>query len=259
MKIKFIVIAAFVAFTSNTPAANYISLASGIQLYDVEVVVFSRQNQTPHSSQFNNREEVDLIEVNAMFPAETDTELLIDEQTVNTSDEQWQVPIEGEKHSNAKALAWFALDQPAENNPVYKKLNKHPNMQALFYQQWRQPATPYSNPGFIKISNWSVDKLNDSKIDQPSSTIVGDLYQTESDEELEFQVKPNYTVRGKVAFSKRRFQHGHVDVNLYRESQDGETLVYRITQETQIDLDQWQYFDHPQFGVMLRVKAAQFE
>ncbi len=255
----------FILFCQNTWAANYIPLATGIQLYDVEVLVFARHIAQPDSLLFNNRATVDLDEVNAMFPAD-DMPWLIEDENQTAEDEQWQVPLEGEQTSNAKALAWFAFDTPAPQNPVYQKINQHPEMHALFYQKWRQPATPYRNPGYVKISNWPEDLINpEAQADDVDlgETVVGNLFEAhdiqEPNEEIAIK-KTDFTMRGKVAFSKQRFQHGHVKVNLYRDSLDGESLVYLIDQDTQIDLNQWQYFDHPQFGVMMKVSlSTQFE
>ena len=241
----------------TSQAANYLPLSSGIQLYDIEVVIFARQLSQPDSFQISNREEVDLTDLNAMQTAEEDMAWLIEAEKTDQEDDQWQVPIDEKETSNAQALAWFAFNDLPSNNAVYNKLAAHPNMRALFYQKWRQPATPYRNPGFVKISNWSEDTRTD-EIDEESnnSTLVGFSYQNNEESIPAEPVKPDFTVRGKVAFSKQRFQHGHVDINLYRDSIDGETIIYRLDQNTQIDLDKWQYFDHPQFGVMLKVTLA---
>ena len=262
----------FLLAFQSSHAANYLPLSSGIQLYDVEVVVFARQLIQPDSFQVSNRDEVDLTDLNAMQAVDEDMAWLIESEKPDQDDE-WQVPIDGNESSNAKALAWFAFDDLPTDHAVFNKINKHPNMRALFYQKWRQPATPYRNPGFVKISSWAEDLLVTENEDgtsvetefESNTTVVGQLHDQQSQNETygttetiepEPLVKPDYTIRGKVAFSKQRFQHSHVDVNLYRESQDGVSLVYRLTQATQIDLDQWQYFDHTQFGVMVKVSLA---
>lgn len=242
-------------------AANYLPLSSGIQLYDVEVIVFARLLSQPDSSQVSNRTEIDLTTLNAMQVAEDDMAWLIESEKPDQEGDQWQVPIEGEATSDAKALAWFAFDNLPSDNAVYNKLDKHPNMRALFYQKWRQPATPYRKPGYVKISNWPEDVSVDETTEADSSfsnnsTLAGYAYESDEEDVTIEPIKPDYTMRGKVAFSKQRFQHGHVDVNLYRNDFNGESIIYRIEQNTQIDLDKWQYFDHPQFGVMLKVALA---
>lgn len=247
----------------NSWSANYIPLATGIKLYDVEVMVFARHITQTDSQLFNNRPKVDLDGVNAMFPAE-DLPWLVEDENQDAESEQWKVPLDGEQTSQAKALAWFAFDAPAQQNPVYQKINQHPEMHALFYQKWRQPATPYRNPGYVRISNWPEDLIQPEALsddDDLGSTVIGNLFEVEDTFDSN-EVIPitDYTVRGKVAFSKQRFQHGHVKVNLYRDSLDGKPLIYLIDQSTQINLDRWQYFDHPQFGVMMKVSlATQFD
>ncbi|WP_154222066.1 CsiV family protein [Marinicella rhabdoformis] len=240
-------------------AANYLPLSSGIQLYDVEVLVFARLLSQPESNQVSNRAEVDLTSLNAMEAADDDMAWLIESEKPDQEGDQWQVPIEGEKTSDAKALAWFSFNDLPSDNAVFNKIDKHPSMRALFYQKWRQPATPYRNPGFVKISNWSEDIPVDQPLDAPeeesirNNTLAGFANENEPEDTFLVPIKPDYTIRGKVAFSKQRFQHGHVDINLYRESLDGETIIYRTEQSTQIELGSWQYFDHPQFGVMMKV------
>lgn len=245
-------------FSLQAQAANYISLASGNQLYDVEVIVFDRNLPQRNSFEISKKPELDLSELNAMWPADPEWPL-IKSFTVESEDEQWQVPL-NEAGSNQEALAWFAFDLPAEGNPVFQKINRHPQMNALFYQKWRQPATPYRRPGFIKISNWSEDLIPPpaEETEVSEATVVGNLYDSEpvGDFDVSPPAKYDGTFRGKVAFSKQRFHHAHININLHKAAADGEMLIHNMEQNSQIDLGQWQYYDHQQFGVMIKVSVV---
>lgn len=234
---------------TQVQAANYLSLASGLRLYDVEVILFDRGFPQRNSDQVSEKPALDLSELNAMEPA--DPNLPRVKSHAKENDEQWQVPL-NDQGSNVEALAWFAISNNGNSNPVFKKINSHPQIQALFYQKWRQPATPYTRPGYIKISNWPEDS-RDQEEQSNTNTFVGGLYS----DEPQVSAKKDGTFRGQVAFSKKRFHHAHVNVNLFKEGADGRLITHNIKQNTQIDLGKWQYFDHQEFGVLMRVTRAQ--
>ncbi len=236
-------------------AANYLSLASGLRLYDVEIIVFDRDLPQLNSHQVSQKPVLDLTELNAMEPADPELpRVKSSAQDVNgQNDDQWQVPL-NDQGRNVEALAWFAISNNGNSSPVFNRINSHPQMQALFYQKWRQPATPYTRPGYVKISNWPEDAMpNESETTDTMDTFVGSLHETEKT----ITPKSDGTFRGQVAFSKRRFHHAHVNMNLFKQGADGEMITHNIKQNTQIDLGKWQYFDHQQFGIMMKVTPAQ--
>lgn len=218
-------------------AANYITIDNGNSLYDVQLIVFARNLPQPLSEQHGNKAWVDTSQLNAMLPVDDDIPLVqpLPQQHSETK-QPLQIPLQDQQP--LKALAWFAL----ENNPqllqMVKKIDLQSNMKTLFFQTWRQPATPYHKPGYIKISNLPTEPL--------PTTDPAELKQ------------PDFTVQGKIAFSKRRYSHGHVALNLLRYNNNEQPIIYRLLQKSQLKLDQWQYFDHRQFGVLMKVNKANF-
>ncbi len=242
------IIITLLLLSTHTYAANYVSLSSGNTLYDIEVIVFARELPQPNSFEVSNQVELNLKELNVMEAANSDMPLFKSANTIEESTE-WQVPL-NEKNAHTEALAWFAFDDLPTNNPVYNKIDNHPQLRALFYQKWRQPATPYRNPGYVKISNWPEDMYT------PEDEATLEHMTTDFTDDTTTKIsKSDYTFRGKIAFSMQKFYHGHINVDLYRMGQDDQLILYNINQSSQINIGQWQYFDHQQFGVLMKVST----
>lgn len=223
-------------------AANYITIDNGNALYDIQLIVFARNLPQPQGQQQAEQTWIDTTQLNPMLPVSASTPLTKPLSPASTAKQQLQVPMQ-DGQQPFKALAWFALKNDPQLLQMVKKINRQNNMRTLLFQTWRQPATPYQKPGYIKISN---------TVDEPTSTpnSFGDG--------LNERRLPDFTTQGKVAFSKRRYAHGHVAINLLRYNEQNEPILYRIQQKDQIKLNQWQYFDHQQFGVLMKVNKVNF-
>lgn len=240
-------------------AQEYQVLSPDDWVYDVEVIIFGRQLAQPDALTINNRAANLDVPVHALLN-ELNELPLIKALPQNSTEEstQWQVPLEGEQPEQ-QALIWVLL-QNNFSNPVINKLSSNPTIKPLSYQKWRQPATEFlaaeyvavtsiAKPEIIIENDTSDDEFND--VGKPQS----DFFQPST----QVDMHPDYAFDGVVAYSKQKFDHVTVKMNYYRHDPFGQLISYAIDQKQRIKLGVWQYFDHQQFGVMVKVTAISNE
>lgn len=226
---------------------EYLTLKPGQWAYDVEVVIFGRQLAQPDSLTINNRLSQLDVPTQSLITQSNELPLIKELPVVNKTDEseQWQVPLEGEKPKQ-QALVWTALAVNGEH-PVINKLRSNPTIKPLHYQKWRQPATDFLSPEYVIVSS----------IEKPEYVVHEDLETTSPQEEN--QVYNDYSFDGVVAYSKQKFDHVTVKMNYFRHDPIDQLISYTIDQKQRIKLGIWQYFDHQQFGVMVKVTAISIQ
>ena len=237
MKILLLLILSSPAF-----AASYISVENGKGVYDVEVIVFTRVQPQPPARTIANADFINLdgaLAVEAKLP---DQDIYISQIEENT--EQWNVPVE-EQSQTGQALVWYQTDDSKKMYGVWQKLQQSQEYQPLLHTLWRQPYTPFSNPQYVIIDE--IFQLNSPMDDEPLSVL-------ESFSPL--QDINDMTLHGKVALSRGRFSHLHVKLNLVRVNLNDERIVYAIDETRQVQLNQLNYFDHKEFGVLIQVKET---
>ena len=252
----------FLIFSDVAQGQVYVDLARHQTIYDVEVVVFARQLAQPMADVTNPAPSIDTRVAKVVEPLQSVAdqpmfkwpEISLSENPNQT--DQWQVPLD-ESPSASHALAWFLrADRP--HHDLLQRLGNNPSWETLHYQSWRQPATPFTNPEYVAIST-----LSSAAMESVVSTFTAnDMMPSENSSqqnqfnESSIQV-PDYAINGMLAFSKQQFIHFHVKVNLFRQDPAGDSIRYTINQKKRIKLNEWQYFDHQQFGVLARVVAVE--
>ncbi len=278
MKIKLIILSLLLLLTVTTfsLAQNYINRHADESVYDVEVIVFGQtlaqppQEQVMQAAVFPQDKAVNLgfIAADANMP-----KLKKPKNTPETADplkpsDQTQVPLT-EVLPEYQVLVWYLLANNLSGG-VVDRLASNPKYKPLIRKVWRQPVTPFDNPLYVKVNNREhtesgVGLIAEVPIDyvepQPTDTV---------EDSFSFSPAPtvpapkpldigDYEIQGQVALSRGRFTHLHIKFNYYRINNEGEAIIYATKQQKQIDLNQWQYFDHQQFGVLVKVSAVKAE
>lgn len=234
-----------------TSAQEYQVLQPDQWVYDVEVVIFGRQLSQPDALNINSRRsnlDVPVHEILVDYKELPLLELIPQEQSADSAN--WQVPIEGEPPEQ-QALIWILLDKGL-NHPVINRLQSNPTIKPLIYKKWRQPATEFLSPEFVAVTS-----INKPEVAFENTIHITSDFQDENHQTIEKH--PDYAFDGLVAYSKQRFDHVSVKMNYYRHDPFGEVISYAIDQKQRIKLSEWQYFDHQQFGVMVKVSPIEIE
>jgi len=179
-------------------------------------------------------------------------------------DETRQVHIEEQPHE-ADALEWMAFPSNAAPT-VMRRLPANLTLKPLLHRKWRQPATAFLNPEYVAVTSlpWTPEPAAELG-DDPANAAMTES--TSSNEPLNplaeyFPQKtthPDYSIDGQVAFSQQRFTHLHVKMNLFRINEAGESIVHAISQQRRVNMGEWQYFDHQQFGVLAKVTEVSLQ
>ncbi|MFC3193289.1 CsiV family protein [Marinicella sediminis] len=271
-----------VLFTTALPAQEYHLITDETPVYDVEVIVFARLLGQPEASTLNPKPtslELPYREVTAideswlMFQPHQTTVLQTDgstEQRNEQNPEDWQVPMdERQQEPETEALVWVRFAENSEH-PVTERLATNPGMAPLMQMKWRQPATPFLNPEFVRVSSvWEPTAqeqlITDAYGDQTNRVEPGynvdesDLSGTTDLSTPAATTYADYAFDGAVAFSEQRFTHIQVKMNFYRQDNNGQQLTYSIDQKSRIRLGEWHYFDHQQFGILTKVIQVDIE
>ena len=254
-------------------AQEYLRLTQKDSLYDVEVLVFARQYAQPDASLLKAAEHIKPEPTRVLEPLISEDMLLfalVETKTITEPQEgdDWQVPI-NEAAVAIDALAWFVIDDSMES-AVIDKLNDNPTIKPLLRKKWRQPATDFLSPEYVSVSTSSaiIDDSNLAfEVDSPVG-IGSNQLTTEDSENVMIDISSefstpdqpdDYAIDGQLAFSKQKFNHIHVIMNMFRYDVNHELITYQINQKSRIQLGEWQYFDHQQFGVMVKVNEIKLE
>ena len=142
------------------------------------------------------------------------------------------------------------------DHPIVNRLSANPTFKPLYRQKWRQVPSQFTQPKYIEVSNlpqniqtnnFNTNGFNNNSFNSNGANIItyGEVH--------------DYKVDGQMAFSMQRYTHLHVKMNLFRNSSDGDQIIYELSQQKRIELGQWQYFDHQQFGVLAKVTAVKLD
>ena len=230
-------------------AQEYLQLNQDQVVYDVDVVVFARRLAQPSTDTYNNAPLVQAGLIRTLELWDQEMPLFIypePEVATEEASEEWQVPIE-EQPKLVDVLSWVMLSNTMVH-PIVDRLAVNPNFKPLMHQKWRQPATQFLQPEYVKLSQIESTESEDESQQsiEANEPMMTNMFPVET-------IHPDYSIDGQVAFSKQRFTHLHVKMNLFRVNADGEQIIHRIAQQKQVDLGEWQYFDHQQFGVLAKV------
>lgn len=254
---KTILISLLVA-SFSAATQEYQDLEADNWVYDVEAIVFGRNFSQPDADTLKSRQSSLDVSTRALLSDYEELPLIRDvvENPSENESGQWQVPLEGERPKK-QALIWVLLSEDM-NQSVVNKLQTNPTLNPLHYQKWRQPATPFLSPEYVRIPNPQAAEIiveHESPFEEPEAVeaVFSSSTFDESLTDTPHTTQPDFTFEGVVAFSKQQFTHAEVKVNYHRLDQFGETISYTINQKQRIQLGEWQYFDHQQFGVMIKV------
>ncbi|KAA3643787.1 MAG: hypothetical protein DWP95_04860 [Proteobacteria bacterium] len=252
---------------------NYIKRTAEEPVYDVEVIVFGHLLAQPPAETIQQAlvfeqeaaATVDIIPADDNWPLiKTPPEKLADEQSQTTADpntaqkpgdnSDWEIPL-NEEPIDYEVLVWYLKSQQL-SGPVVNLLDNNPKYKPLLRQIWRQPTTPFKNPLYVKVNSQSTASAVDTFTQDDSINM----------DMTDFSFSPvappdidDFQVSGQVALSEGRFTHLHIKFNYYRINENNEVLIYGSKQQRQVELNQWQYFDHQQFGILIKVTAIKAE
>lgn len=260
-------------------AQEYMTLTDDDLAYDVEIIVFARNLSQPNLSIVVNRSTEPVQLTKPLFintedlPLFEETPQIEIDELSELTDKNLQVPL-GDDEVNMQALVWLFISQNM-NHPIIERLNNNPTIKPLFHQKWRQPATEFLAPEYVAVSSIRSNhelwvNVPESEENQANNSIQNtaiqiDLIQNHTTYDNEYmpiddftvEVHPDFSFDGVVSFSKQRFNHLQVVMNFYRIDTEGQQLVYSINQKNRIEIGQWQYFDHQQFGVLAKVVTVE--
>lgn len=222
---------------SSSHAQEYLRLTQDSLIYDVEVIVFGRLLSQPVANTIKTKSLILADELKQLSTLEDDTLELIKPVTGGAStqvggNDNWQVPVSDNK-GLVDVLSWFKFPTTM-NHPVVNRLQNNPTIKPLDYQKWRQPATSFLNPDFVYLTSNHFETAEDIVLNQ--------------------DLLPNdFEFSGQIAYSKQKFDHVQIKMNYYRNDDLGHSITYIMDQKSRIELNEWQYFDHQQFGVLVKV------
>ncbi|MCF6300108.1 MAG: peptidoglycan binding protein CsiV [Proteobacteria bacterium] len=248
-------------------AAEMITIENQRGVYDIEMIVFARKLPQPSASSIKNADVIDFSDARVLDHNEELLPLFqpIEEATTHTEgqNDSWNIPI-NKKKNLMRALVWY-YQNPEKDfrlTAVADKLKTDRQLKTLMHVRWRQAPTSFRRPQYIAINSAAEDDRINSEI--PIGEIQDSIFNTTEPqqrfrhEETTPQLIPDFTVSGKVAFSSGRFRHLHVKLNLIRVNEDMENIVYAIEEQRRIRVNTLHYFDHPAFGVIIKIYPATF-
>lgn len=265
--------------TSTVVAQQYLKMGQDELIYDIDVVVFARQLSQPTADSINNQVSVKTPDV-VQLPQWDEKQVLLKYPEIIEPPSD-SVPIENQADP-VTVLSDVILDTSMEH-PIIDRLNTNPIYKPIYRQKWRQLPSVFLNPLYVEVSNLKQAEttddhglppgaLNQTSINQPDTnlspfnqpnprqaTFDSYDYNLPATELMDADLVADYAIDGQVAFSEQRFTHLHVKMNLYRINAEGEQIVYELSQQKRIQLDEWQYFDHQQFGVLAKVTAVKLD
>jgi len=227
----------FNATAQNIKAPEYISL--GTQgVYDVEIIVFAYNTPLPNSQTYGNKEVFDTSLAYELDFKPDDMPAVKNIKVLDTS-EQYTIDIGGEEKT--QVLAWFE-HEPSwfQLTDIWNKLQSNTTTVPLVHRAWRQPATVFNSPQFVKISN-------------------NQIFLDDSSQELTSY--PDKTILGQVALSRGRYLHFGNQINLFRstavanadDSKMYRSLIFSLTERKQVKSTELHYFDSPWFGTLVKI------
>lgn len=258
--------------TSTAMAQQYLEMHQDELIYDIDVVVFARQLSQPSAESINNQASVKSEEVLKLPVWDGEQDLLLYPEPIEPPSDS--VPIENQANP-VNVLSNLILTHSMDH-PIINRLKVNPTYKPIFRQKWRQLPSEFLNPQYIEVSNliqteantynepnqagMNPTDMNPADMNQLDVSPTG-LNRTSLNQPYVFNTDlvADYSVDGQVAFSEQRFTHLHVKMNFYRINAEAEQIVYELSQQKRIELDQWQYFDHLQFGVLAKVTAVKLE
>jgi len=232
----------FTLMSTAASAQQYLNMKQDGHIYDVDVVVFGRQLSQPPLDTINNKASIKSEDALVLPPWDGEQELFqYPEKEILTTD---SVPIE-KQASPVKVLSHVILNTSMDH-AIVNRLAANPTFKPIYRQKWRQAPSAFLKPQYIEVSNLNQSQTFNENHSNHSNFIIHDMVS-------------DYSIDGQVAFSSQRYMHLHVKMNLFRMNPDGEKIVYELSQQKRIDLDQWQYFDHQQFGILAKVTAIELD
>jgi hypothetical protein len=237
--------------------------------YRVEVIIFRNLAVTAEAA------EVETLRSFSAFPALEKPLLPLLQplgnalEQVDTADEPTQAAAPALEPNQATAES-RRFDLPDdlrvvnEKSPVvdaaWRRLQGSENYRPLLFAAWEQNRTDYYPP--MRIHD---QQLIATQLRAPARLMVADLT---APDPLAAYRSAFYRLDGSVQLRRSRFLHLHLDLE-YRETAPGQAManplapaagkyqVFQIRQNRQVRTGQMQYFDTPQFGVLVLVTATQ--
>lgn len=240
--------------------------------YRVEVIVFRNLAATAESAE---AAEVETLRSFSSFPAlEKPVLPLLNpltsvDELAETADEPMEA-VDASEESGVEEEKPVRFDLPddlrvvSDKSPAiddaWRRLRGSSDYRPLLYAAWEQNRVDYYPP--LRIHD---QQLIDTQLRPPTRYLVADLSAADP---LAAYRSAFYQLDGSVQLRRSRFLHLHLDLE-YREvlpgaaatgtlSPSGQTYrVFKIRQNRQVRTGNMQYFDTPQFGVLVLVTASQ--
>lgn len=235
--------------SSAVNAQQYLNMRQDGRIYDVDVVVFARQLSQPDAKSLIKKPLVKNQDV-VTLPLWDGQQKLFQYPEVAAPPDN-SVPIENQ--ANPVRVLNDVILSTSMDHAIVNRLKVNPTYRPIYRQQWRQMPSSFRNPRYIEVS--SLSHQNNQAAARPMDRF-NELNEEDSEVRSEFSMKttvPDFSIDGQVAFSSQAYNHLHVKMNLFRVDSMGQQITYQLSQQKRITLNQWQYFDHQQFGVLAKV------
>ena len=220
--------------------------------YDVEVLVFSRGTQaaTRPADQVKWVDVSDTIQLQEKPDNWPEWKWATAERTPSADNSQWTMPLEEQK---PQVLVDYARGDLFLNKTA-TKLNQQPGWHVLLHRKWRLQPSGFQQPVYLNLSTTSppVSQASGEALSGGSSTTMN-----EETRALKAQMATAPGLVGKLAFSKGRYLH--IDARLQKVSTNpnGTLGVSTLKEKRRVHSKVLQYFDHPDFGVLVLITPLQ--
>ncbi|MCF6320052.1 MAG: peptidoglycan binding protein CsiV, partial [Proteobacteria bacterium] len=240
--LRLIILMTCCAITSAVAAQQYLDLRQDGYIYDVDVVVFTRVLSQPTAESINNKALVKSEDVLVLPFWDRQQDLFQYPEVAEPPSDS--VPIENQ--ANPVRVLSDVILSTSMDHAIVNRLKVNPSFTPVYRQKWRQVPSAFLHPKYIEVSNLNQSQpIGGNKLN-PSNFIVNETL-------------PDYSIDGQVAFSRQRYSHLHVKMNLFRVNSEGDQIIYELSQQKRINLGRWQYFDHQQFGVLAKVTSIKLK
>ncbi len=229
------------AFLIMSPAAMAISW------YQVEVIVFDRQN-------------LDLASEQWQYEAFTSRNDRIELQTRDV------VADQDDAVADQDLIPYMILDKNRHRlSNIHQKLQLSGQFRPLLHVAWQQPATGGSDARHVHLQNVDLSDVSDARLVhlQNVDQSDGDANATATESNFLDRI-----IDGSIKISSDSYLHVDVDLNYFKAlpatnkilythdesfADTADKTVIKLKKSRRIKLREIHYFDHPMLGVILQV------
>ncbi len=222
--------------------------------YDVEVLVFSRGTQaaTRPADQVQWVDVSDTIRLQEKPDNWPEWKWATAEHTPSADNSHWTMPVEEQK---PQVLVDYARGDLFLNKTA-AKLNQQPGWRVLLHRKWRLQPSDFQQPVYLNLST-TTPPVSQAPGKGEAMSGGSSTTMNEETQPLEAQMETAPGLLGKLAFSKGRYLHIDARLQKVSTSPNGTLGVSTLQEKRRVHSKVLQYFDHPDFGVLVLITPLQ--